>query len=104
MGDSVSVDPELLRGAAARLDTLYDNAGTALRDTDQAIAEGREGWKDTAATAFTRFNAYLDGRRTLLQQHVAELSESLNTTAGTLHAQDQSRTTETNQLQSSLDL
>ncbi|QBS43584.1 WXG100 family type VII secretion target [Nocardia sp. CS682] len=104
MGDSVSVDPAILRQAAGRLNGLYDTAGTTLRVTDQAITDSRDGWRDTAATAFSRFTDYLDDRRATLQRQLAELSESLNTTATTLQTQDQSRAATTNQLQSSLDL
>lgn len=104
MGDSVSADPETLRTAAKRLDALYNSAGTTLRATDQEIADGRDGWQDTASTAFTQFTTYLDGRRTLLQQQPAELSEDLTTTAATLHTQDQSRAAAANRLRSSLDL
>ncbi|QIS04746.1 hypothetical protein F5X71_22590 [Nocardia brasiliensis] len=46
----------------------------------------------------------MDGRRTLLQQQLAELSEDLTTTAATLHTQDQSRAAAANRLRSSLDL
>ncbi|WP_378731486.1 WXG100 family type VII secretion target [Nocardia brasiliensis] len=105
MADSVSIDPEVLRGAAGRLDLLYNDAGATLRATDQAIANSRDGWKEASSSAFTRFTTYLDTRRTTLQQNLAELSESLTTTANTLQSQDQSRATTTNQLtQSSLNL
>ncbi|PXX53397.1 WXG100 family type VII secretion target [Nocardia tenerifensis] len=104
MGDSVSVDPAVLREAAGRLDTLYDTAGTSLRDTDRAIADSHDGWREDAATAFGRFTGYLDNRRTTLQRQLAELSEALKTTAATLQTQDQSRAANTTQLQSSLDL
>ncbi|WP_040833103.1 WXG100 family type VII secretion target [Nocardia brevicatena] len=88
MGDPVAADPEQLRDAAGRLDTLFDEAGTALRETDEDIADSREGWKAEASTAFGRFAGYLDERRGLLQQNLAEMAELLKTTANTLESQD----------------
>ncbi|WP_040781728.1 WXG100 family type VII secretion target [Nocardia pneumoniae] len=104
MADSVSVDPELLRGAAGRLDVMFNDSGTKLREIDQAIAESRDGWKDSAASAFARFAAYLDGRRNILQQNLGELSESLTAAADNLQSQDQSRSTQLTSQSSSLDL
>ncbi|MEV6324461.1 WXG100 family type VII secretion target [Nocardia sp. NPDC051787] len=104
MADSVSVDPELLRGAAGRLDVLFNDSGTKLREVDQAIADSGDGWKESAASAFGRFTGYLEGRRNLLQQNLGELSESLTTAASNLQSQDQSRSTQLTSQSSSLDL
>ncbi|GAA5051972.1 WXG100 family type VII secretion target [Nocardia callitridis] len=90
MSDSVSVDPDALRVAAGRLDTLFTSSAATLQDNDQAIAENHDGWRDEAATAFGRFTGYLDGRRSTLRQHLAELSEALTVAANTLRAHDDS--------------
>ncbi|TLG17758.1 ESX-1 secretion-associated protein [Nocardia cyriacigeorgica] len=89
MADQVSVDPEVLRAAAGRLDVLFTDSGTALRETDQAIADSHEAWKGEAVPAFARFITYLDDRRTLLEKNLGEMAESLKTTADSLAAQDQ---------------
>lgn len=89
MADQISVDPEVLRAAAGRLDVLFADSGTALRETDQAIADSHEAWKGDAVPAFSRFTAYLDDRRTLLSKNLGEMAESLKTTADSLAAQDQ---------------
>ncbi|MBH0777170.1 WXG100 family type VII secretion target [Nocardia bovistercoris] len=107
MAESVSVDPQQLRTAAGRLDIVFEESGTALRDTDRVIAECGPAWKDPAATAFGRFTTYLEGRRTQLQQSVAGLSESLATTATGMETQDGSSSSALSQLtsrSSSLDL
>lgn len=88
MGGPIAADPEQLRDAAGRLDTLFEEAGTALRETDEDIADSRDGWKEEASTAFGRFTGYLDGRRELLRQNLAEMAELLKTTADTLESQD----------------
>ncbi|MBF6438114.1 WXG100 family type VII secretion target [Nocardia cyriacigeorgica] len=89
MADQVSVDPEVLRAAAGRLDVLFTDSGTALRETDQAIADSHGAWKGDAVAAFARFTSYLDDRRTLLERNLGEMAESLKTAADTLAAQDQ---------------
>ncbi|MBF6302723.1 WXG100 family type VII secretion target [Nocardia amamiensis] len=104
MADSVSVDPELLRSAAGRLDVLFEDSGTKLREVDQAIADSRDGWKEAAATAFGRFTTYLEGRRNMLRQNLGELSESLTTAANKLQSQDEARSTQLTSQSSSLDL
>lgn len=88
MGSPIAADPAQLRDAAGRLDTLFEEAGTALCETDEDIADSRDGWKEEASTAFERWTGYLDERRGLLQQNLAEMAELLKTTANTLESQD----------------
>lgn len=90
MPDPTAMDPQVLHAAAGRLDVLFDESGTALRETDQSIAGSADGWKAEAATAFGRFNGYLDDRRSLLQTNIAEMAELMRTTADSLQAEDQS--------------
>ncbi|WP_280235022.1 WXG100 family type VII secretion target [Nocardia cyriacigeorgica] len=89
MADQVAVDPEVLHAAAGRLDVLFNDSGTALREADQSIADSHEAWKEDAVPAFARFTTYLDDRRTMLEKHLAEMAESLKTAADTLATQDQ---------------
>ncbi|WP_024800353.1 WXG100 family type VII secretion target [Nocardia sp. BMG51109] len=90
MTEQVTVDPQQLRAAAGRLDGLFNDSGAALAETDRSIADSRDGWKQSAAGAFGRFNGYLDGRRALLQRNLGELSESLKTTANNFQSQEES--------------
>jgi uncharacterized protein YukE len=89
MPDTTSIDPPALHAAADRLDSLFDESSTALREVDQSIADSAEGWKELAATAFGRFTGYLEGRRSLLQTNLGEMSELMRTTADSTQAQDQ---------------
>ncbi|WP_308646009.1 ESX-1 secretion-associated protein [Nocardia cyriacigeorgica] len=68
---------------------LFADSGTALRETDQAIADSHEAWKGEAVPAFARFTSYLDDRRTLLERNLGEMAESLKTSADSLATQDQ---------------
>ncbi|MBF6327506.1 WXG100 family type VII secretion target [Nocardia transvalensis] len=88
MADQVAVDPQMLRAAAGRLDVLFNDSGATLRETDQAIADSRDGWQESAASAFGRFNTYLEGRRTMLLGNLADLAETLKAAADKVQAQD----------------
>lgn len=94
MPDTTSIDPPALHAAADRLDALFTESGAALRAADQAIADSAEAWKEVAATAFGRFTGYLEGRRSLLQTNLGEMSELMRTTANSTQAQDQAASQE----------
>ncbi|MFI5720490.1 WXG100 family type VII secretion target [Nocardia sp. NPDC051750] len=89
MPDTTSIDSPALHAAADRLDSLFGESGTVLHEADQAIADSVEGWKEAAATAFGRFIGYLEGRRSLLQTNLGEMSELMRTTADSTQVQDQ---------------
>ena len=88
MSDSTHVDTAALRAAASQLDILFDEACSQLNTTDAALADSGTAWPDATGAAFGRFTYYLDDRRELLQQSVAEMSTNLVECARRYDAQD----------------
>ncbi|EID80755.1 MULTISPECIES: type VII secretion target [Rhodococcus] len=88
MSGSIHVDTAALRAAAGKLDVLFDDASSQLNTTDAALADSGAAWPEAAGAAFGRFTSYLDDRRELLQQSVAEMSTSLDECARRYDTQD----------------
>ena len=88
MSGSIHVDTAALRVAAGQLDVLFDDASAQLNTTDAALADSGAAWPEAAGGAFARFTSYLDDRRELLQQSVAEMSTNHVECARRYDAQD----------------